>query len=418
MSKKYLLILSGIIMASALSGCGQKKTPETESSAVAPSGTAEEDVDPDALSDSPETAEELDPITPSDYLIKDVSEYVTLGDLNGLEVTQYSYEITDDMVQERILSELEAYGEEVEVNRAAAEGDIIYADITSTIHGEPDTAFTESTYMTLGDEEYSADFDKKLLGASSGDTLKFTCSFDNDTWMDEWANKSVDFEVTITSVCEMDIPEYTEEYVAENTDFSNKSEYEDYTRELLLSEYDEAAYNDTIEALFQAAINESKFSGYPEDLYASCKEEVLSLYSAFLGDTDEQAIYEAFDLSPDDISTEVLSAVNRRLLVSAICETNDVEVTEEAYAEFVNDYAGFYGYDSAVQFEADYTRESLVWALYENEAAAILYDAAKISLVPYDEEFSFDDENIEEIPDSDNSSETESEVIEEFSLDE
>lgn len=392
MSKKYLLTVSALLAAVALSGCGKEKTPETEFSTAAPADAAAEDVSLEESEVSTEASEELEPITPSDYLVKNSSEYVTLGDLKGLKVDQYTYDITDDMVQERIQSELEASSEEIEVERAAAEGDIVYADITSTVHGEPDSTYTESTYMTLGDEEYSADFDKELTGASAGDTLKFSCSFDSDTWMEEWANKSVDFEVTVTSVCEMNIPEYNEEYITEYTDFSSQSEYEESIRNLLESEYEETAYNDTIETLFQSAIEESQFSGYPEELYDTCKADVLSVYSAFLGTTEEEAIYEAFDLSAEDIDAEVLSTINRRLLVSAICETNEIEVTEEAYKEFVNDYAAMYGYDSAVQFEADYTRDSLVWSLFENEAAAILYDNAEITLVPYEDSLDFDDE--------------------------
>lgn len=404
MSKKCLLILSGLVAAAALSGCGQKSTPETEFSTAAPAAEASEDVDPESLTEATEATEDLEPITPSDYLVENVSEYVTLGDLTGLAVDQYSYDVTDDMVQERILSDLEASGEEVEVDRAAAEGDIVYADVTSTVHGEPDTEYTESTYLTLGDAEYSEEFDEELIGASSGDQLKFTCSFDGDTWMEEWANKSVDFEVTVTSVCEMDVPEYTDEYVAENTDFANKAEYEENVREQLTSEYEESSYSDAVEVLFQTAIDESQFSGYPEELYDSCKTEVLSIYSAFLGTTDEQEIYEAFDLSEDDIASEVLDTINRRLLVSAICEENDIEVSEDDYVQFVTDYAEYYGYDSAVQFEEDNTRESLVWSLYENEAAALLYESAEITLVPYeemDEDFTFDDEEtIEDDTDS------------------
>lgn len=407
MSKKYLLTVTTFLIAAALSGCGKSQTPETEFSTAAPADEAAENAILEEDEDATELSEELDPITPSDYLIKDSSDYVVLGDLNGLEVEQYTYDITDDMVQERIQEELEIASEEVEVERAAAEGDVVYADITSTIHGEPDSAYTESTYMTLGDEEYSADFDKELTGASAGDTLSFTCSFDNDTWMDEWANKSVDFEVTVTSVCEISIPEYTEEYVTENTDFSSKSEYEDYIREQLTDEYEEYAYSDTIEALFDAAIDKSTFSGYPEELYDTCKEEVLSIYSVFLGTTDEDTIYEAFDLSEEDVNTEVLSTINRRLLVSAICEANEIEVTEEAYKEFVNDYAAMYGYDSAVEFEADYTRDSLVWSLYENEAAAILYDNAVITLVPYDESSEADDEDFVEDDEEESSLEEE-----------
>lgn len=392
MSKKYLLIVSALLAAVTLSGCGKEKTTETEFSTEAPADAAAEDAGPDEYETSAEISEELDPITPSDYLVKNSSDYVTLGDLDGLEADQYTYDITDDMVQEQIQSDLEAVSEEVEVDRAAAEGDIVYADITSTIQDEPDSTYTESTYMVLGDEEYSADFDKELTGASAGDSLEFTCFFDSDTWMDEWADKNVDFEVTVTSVCEVNIPEYDEDYIKEYTDYSSQSEYEDYIREMLTDEYEEYSYNDAVEELFQAAIQKSQFSGYPEDLYDTCKEEVLSVYSYFLGTTDEEAIYEAFGLSAEDVDDEVLDTVNRRLLISAICEANGIEITEEAYTEFVNDYAGLYGYDSAVQFEADYTRDSLVWSLFENEAAAILYDNAKINLVPYEDAVDSEDE--------------------------
>lgn len=48
----------------------------------------------------------LDPITPSDYLVENAASYVTLGDYDGVEVTKYTYELTDDMVQERFRKSL------------------------------------------------------------------------------------------------------------------------------------------------------------------------------------------------------------------------------------------------------------------------------------------------------------------------
>ncbi len=394
MSKKYLLFLSGIIAAVTLSGCDQKEQPKepvsTESS-VSGENAATED-----MTETPATAEALASITPSDYLVKNSSEYVTLGNLENLEVTQYVFEVTDDMIQERIESDLTEVGEEVEVDRAAAEGDVVYADVTSTVHGESDTTATESTYITLGYAEYSEDFDKQITGAKANDLLTFTCSFDNDAIMDEWANKAVDFEVKITSVCEMQTPEYNDAYVKEFTDYSTTKEYEEAIRELLTEEYEENGYSDTVEALFQAAIDASTFSGYPDELYDACKEEVLSLYGGFLGTTDEQEIYEAFDLSPDDVETEVLSMVNRRLIVSSVCADQNLEITQEEYNSFVMENAEAFGYESAVQFEEENTRSSLVWSLYENAVAALLYDSAKITPVPYEEEEIDADETFEE----------------------
>lgn len=408
MSKKYLLFLSGIIAAVTLSGCGQKEEPEAPASTE--SSVSGENAATENETETPATAEALASITPSEYLVKNASNYVTLGNLENLEVTQYVYDITDELIQERIQSDLADASEEVEVDRAAAEGDVVYADVTSTIHGEPDTTSTESTYVTLGDAEYSEDFDNQIIGAKVNDLLTFTCSFDNDAFIDEWANKAVDFEVKITSVCEMQAPEYNDAYIKEFTDYASMREYEEAMRELLTEEYEESGYSDTIEALFQAAIDASTFSGYPDELYEACKEEVLSLYGSFLGTTDEQEIYEAFDLSPDDVETEVLSMVNRRLIVSAVCTDQKIEITEEDYNAFVTENAEAFGYESAVQFEEENTRSSLVWSLYENEVASMLYDSAKITPVPYEEEDIDTDETYAE-DETNTPEETENETI-------
>jgi trigger factor len=219
-------------------------------------------------------------------------------------------------------------------------------------------------------------------------------------------------------VYELSTPEYDDDFVTEYTDYTSKSDYEDAIREQLSSEYDETSYYDTIEALFQAAIDNSTFSGYPEELYDDCKEEVLSIYGMFLGTMDEQTIYDTFDLSEDEIEEEILETINRRLLITAICEANGIEITEEDYDSFVNDYAEYYGYDSAVSFEEDYTRSSLVWALYEDAVSSILYDAAEITPVAYSDEAELDefdtesDTEIEEVDLNDVEEESEDSVSE------
>src|SRR5699024_811808 len=105
------------------------------------------------------------------------------------------YEITDDMVQERVDLEVSAYDEEIEVDRASQEGDVVYIDLTSAVAGDAESEYAESTYITLGDEEYGADFDQELLGASAGDTLEFSITFGDDIWMEDWMGQTVDFTV-------------------------------------------------------------------------------------------------------------------------------------------------------------------------------------------------------------------------------
>lgn len=395
MNKKRLFILLGLTFSLALTGCSgtkEAKTAETEFSTSAPEEFAEEDAVEIAVEET--EAPELTSFDPSEYVLADTSEYVTLGELSGLEITQYTYEITDEMINEQIQYELEMYSEEVEVERAAASGDIIYLDLTSQLDGEEE--YTESTYFYLGDEEYGAEFDQQLIGTSVGDSKEFSITFGDEIWMEEWIGQTVNFKAEITSVCELSVPEYTDEFVAEYTDYSSKEEFEEYLRDNTSYEYEELSYTDAVDALFEEAAAQSVFAGYPEDLYETCREELLTIYSAFSGSDNIEDICAMFDITEEDLDAEILDAVDRRLLINAICLEKGLEVTEEEYLSFLEENAQYYGYDNMASFEADYTREAIVWSLYESKAAAALYEEAEITEVPYDFEEFEEGEIIEE----------------------
>lgn len=395
MNKKRVLLLLGLTAAIGMTGCGnsEKKTEETEFSTSAPEETAEEDLDTaELLEEDSETEKAIEPITPSDYLPSKTADYVTLGDLSDLQATEYTYEITDDMIQAQIDEELEFNSEEIETDRASKDGDVIYLDLTSTVNSEETT---ESTYFYLGSQEYGAEFDEQLIGLSAGDTIEFSITFGEDIWMEEWMNQTVDFKAEITSVCELTTPEYNDAFAAEYTDFATTAEYETYLKESLEEEYADLGYSDTIETLFDQAAEQAVISGYPEEFYDSCRDELLATYFAFTGSDDVNDIYELFGLTEESLDAEIMNSVSRRLLISAICQEQNLEVTEEDYLECLNDYTEYYGYDSAAAFEEDYSRESLVWFLYESKAAEYLYEHAEITKIPYEEE-ELSDEDLED----------------------
>ncbi len=330
-----------------------------------------------------EAEETLDPITPSDYLIENIGDYMTAEDLNGLPVTQYIYEITDEDVSEEANDELGAYEEEEEVDRGAQTGDIVYVTVTDTVSGT-DEEETDETYFYIGDEEYGPEFDEQLTGAKAGDTLTFDITFSDedadDLMIDEdWAGETVSFVVEVESVCELVEPEYTDEYVAENTEYDSIEDYEAALREYMEEEFEEISYMDAYTELMDEALARCTFTGIPEDLSEACRAETLESYAMFVGTDDEEEILDLFGMTEEDLDEEVEDLAQRRLLISWICEENDVEVTEEDYDTYVEDYALYYGYDSAREFEDDMDRSYLVWSLYESMASDILYDEADIT---------------------------------------
>ena len=287
------------------------------------------------------------------------------------------------MVQDEIQGELEDASEEESTNAPSEDGNTIYMNLTATVDGE-EAADPEETFITLGQEEYGAEFDEKLTGVSTGDTLDFTITYGDDTWQEDWQGKTVDFSVEVTDVTKSEVPEYNEDYVKNYTGYDTKEEYEASVREYLEQSYEEQSAYDQSEELISACLERTEFTGeYPEDLFEACKEEALSAYSMFVDEGgDVTDVLDMFGLTESDIEEEAKNLVNRRLFISAYAQANNIEVTEDDYVSYVNEYADYYG-ESAADFEALYTRETLVNALYESKVIDQLLEKAKVTEKEY-----------------------------------
>ena len=108
MKKRY--VFAALAAMTVFAGCGdnasqqkntdnttQESTAEDDLTAADPDEDGEEldpefsqDVENNEVIDADDAEEEvaLDPITPSEYLVQNASEYVTLGDYDGVEVTR------------------------------------------------------------------------------------------------------------------------------------------------------------------------------------------------------------------------------------------------------------------------------------------------------------------------------------------
>lgn len=396
MKKKIIVFLLAGTLGLSLAGCSSSsgktqeqgaanEAAEDQTAGIEDMGTGETEIQTaEEVEESGETETPLEPINPAEYLIKDAADYVTLGDYAGIPLEKTVYEITDDEVQERIEEDLQMYAEEVKEDRPAQEGDTVYGNLSYMIQGTEEPYEEEDFFLTLGYEEYGAEFDEKILGASRKDTLEFSIDYSEDSEMMDWAGNTVDFVFKVIGVYSMQVPEYNEEFVKDTLGFDSIKEYEEYVRETLNEEYEESSYADAVDTLFDEAVARTEFKEYPQEIYDACKEEIMGFYASFGGTDSEEDIYNMFGITEEDVNEEVLSTVNRRLLVSAYCLANEIEVTEDEYVSYLEENAALYGEPSAASFESIYGRDSLVWTMYESRFTEALYEQADITEVAYD----------------------------------
>ena len=361
MNKKRLLLITGLALTLSITGCGNKKeTAETETS-----------------------SSQSNIIT--GYLIDNADQYVTLGTYKGISVEKPVYEVTEDEINMEIENRLYEQSSVQETDRNAETGDILTVDLKATIDGETDPYMEEEDYsIELGYEEFGSAFDEALTGTKAGDKKSISCSFTEDDGYEDWTGKTVNFEVSVKKIEELIIPEYNDEFI-KSAGYDTMEEFEKDIKENLTASYEEQSVSEARYNALLTAMDDCQFSGYPDKLYDSCAKSVEEQYTFFAetsGMTQDE-LFEAFDMTQEDLDNEILEAVNIRLFISALCQKENLTVTDEEYADFLDEQYPQYGYEDSSSFESEYGKEYILWALYENKASAFLLENASVDEVEY-----------------------------------
>ena len=160
--------------------------------------------------------------------VVEVRPVVMVGGYNGLRVEVPSPDVPEEEVDEQIDRLRSQYGELTEVERAAVDGDYVTIDIHGTRDGEEVDGLTADDYLYLvGSGMIATEFDEHLVGASAGDVLEFGAEHPDPDQDD------VQFRLEVKNVKERVLPDLTDEWVEEATEFTTVDELREDTRSRL-----------------------------------------------------------------------------------------------------------------------------------------------------------------------------------------
>ena len=151
----------------------------------------------------------------------DIRPQITLPELDGIEVSVASVEVSDQDVEQQVQELRERFGTLVDVDRAAAEGDFVVIDLKATQDGElvEGGEATGISYQ-VGKGGMIDGLDEALPGLSAGDTTTFTTSLAGGPQ----AGQDVEVEVTVSAVKQQELPELDEEFVQMASEFDTMEE--------------------------------------------------------------------------------------------------------------------------------------------------------------------------------------------------
>lgn len=170
--------------------------------------------------------------------VVEVRPSVTVADYDALEIKVPAIEVTDDDVDEAVDRMRERFSELRPVDRPSAEGDRVDIDIAATHEGAEIPGMTADGYTyEVGSGATGIDgFDENLLEVSAGDEITFEAPHP-----DEDEDAPIAFTVKVNQVQENVLPEATDEWAAENSEFATLADLrEDYKARMTTSRISQA----------------------------------------------------------------------------------------------------------------------------------------------------------------------------------
>jgi trigger factor len=354
MKKKVLFIVMSVCMLALATGCGKKGVAGDLNDKTGTDNSATEDTtDTTDTTDTSDTGSSETTIPVKEAY--EVSDYITLGDYKGLEISVTKLEVSDQDVEDAVKADLEANPVEEEVTgRAVQSGDIVNIDFEGIMDGVAfENGSAEDYDLTIGSNSFIEGFEEGIIGANVGDKLslelKFPEEYSNDPTK---AGKPVTFNVTVNAIKTSKVAELTEEYVKENTDFATIEEYKNSFRENLEAQNEEEMKNEKINNVIQKLVENSTISSLPQtlvDYYTADRNYYFSQLAYYYGMDLETYVTNSnstMDEFNDYVKTYAEGASRQELVIAAVAKAEKLEVSDEEYQDEIEYYKTNYGYET------------------------------------------------------------------------
>lgn len=244
-----------------------------------------------------------------------------------------SVEVTDDELEAQIDRFREQFAAVEEVDRPAQAGDYVSMDISATRDGRevPEAAAAGLLYE-VGSGGLIPALDDSLVGAAAGDTVTFEGPLPEG--FGENAGMAVVYSVIVNDVREQVLPEVTDDWVSETTEFESVEEMRStlleqmsaMKRRSLAGTFQDRALDQLVdevqvdlpEALVRAEMDEV-FHRFSHRL----EEQQISLEDYFRVTGMEQQAFIS------DLESQAERSLKTRLLLEAVIDEEGLEVGEE-----------------------------------------------------------------------------------------
>src|SRR5690625_4841713 len=261
--------------------------------------------------------------------VVDTRPEVTIPDLSTLTVTVDDVEVTDADVDAAVEDLRAGFGTLVAVERPAKEGDVLTLDLSATLEDEEIDAVEGISYE-IGSGTLLEGMDEALTGLSEGETTTFSAPLAGG----EHVGKDAQITVTATAVKERELPDLDDEFAQMADDNV-----------------------DTLEEL-RAQLREQVAARKASDQAVQARDALLSQLEESVEFPTPEGVVEAEvhrhleaegrlddDVHREEVREETTTVLRRQLLLDAVAEVVDPQVSQQELIEYLLQMAQRSGMD-------------------------------------------------------------------------
>lgn len=314
-----------------------------------------------------------------------VKPEVTLGEYKGLEVAKKDITVTDEEVAEELKKEQEKNSRTITVeDRAVASGDIVTLDYEGSVDGVPFEGGKADNYaLTIGSNTFIPGFEDQLIGAEIEKPLDVVVTFPTEYHAEELAGKEAVFACLVHKIEVKELPELDDEFAQDVSEFDTLDEYKEDIKKNLTEKKEAEAKTEKENAVVDKAIEnasmdipqpmidwevEQQLSDFEQRLQS--QGLMLEQYAQFVG---------GMDALKGQMETTAVKRIQSRLVLEKIAEAEDIQITEEQFAEEVAKMAAMYNMETEKLMEVlgDAEKEQMKKDMAVQQAVTLITEAAK-----------------------------------------
>ena len=262
-----------------------------------------------------------------------------LGEYKGLEVGRDEPEVPEEAVETELNRLREGFARLNPVDREAKQGDVVLIDYEGKIDGEPFEGGTAHDYLLeLGEGRVLPELEQALEGAKADDQRQADVPFPDDYPAEEVAGKTAQFDVAVKEVREKELPELSDDFAAEASEFETLAELRENISDQIRQILDRQIAERFQEAALDAAVAQAKVELPAPVVEARAAEMWRRVertlarqgmdpenYLQIQGKSREEMIEQA---RPD-----AEQALKREAVLEAVADAEGIEVSEEDMLE-------------------------------------------------------------------------------------